>query len=302
MQVQSPPKLLTLILPTPPHAPHSLQGIMDLISNVEDQIWFKDLVREFTPNEADEIMAENGSVSKVSCFAEKFEKYYFPLSYIFKDDCLDEWGMDDPNSVYTMLRNGIPYTLFGIDPEEAHNAWNTYYGQGRALMMLIPMLEHGYFEDDNEIRISWMESAADHVSKDTLLKIPPQGIPQNSLTQAVEGTPLEGVAHLASWLMSNSGNLFVDENYGEGEFQSIDSWDSESISQATEEWKEAEKILLPMNKLANWLDEDGANVEERFSQVLDFILERVDQLPANFEKMVEQRERETARDRDRQHG
>ena len=150
-------------------------------------------------------------------------------------------------------------------------------------MMLIPMLQDGYFRKDDDIRVSWMESAAEYISKDTLLKIPHHGIPQNSLIQAVEATPLEGVAHVASWLMSNSGNLFVDDNYTEGEFQSTDSWDNDVITEASEIWKEAQRILVPMNKLGSWLEEDGADMNERFSQMLDFILERVNQLPTNFE-------------------
>ena len=51
---------------------------------------FKGIVREFTPDEADEILAETDSVSKVARFAEKFERHYFPLSYIFSDGCLDD--------------------------------------------------------------------------------------------------------------------------------------------------------------------------------------------------------------------
>ena len=302
MQVHPPPRL-TQILPQILHgakrAPKSITGIMDLISNIEDQIWFKGIVREFTPADANEILAETGTVAKVSSFAEKFERHHFPLSYIFTDGYLDEWDMEDQNSVYTMLRSGIPYALFGIDPEEAHDAWNSYYGRGRALMMLIPILEDGYFRNEDDVRVSWMESAAEHVSKDTLLKIPPRGIPQNSLIQAVEGTPLEGIAHVASWLMSNSGNFFVDDNYMEAEFQSIDEWNEEIITLASEVWREAEKILTPINRLANWLDEDGADMDERFSQTLDFVLERVDRLPINFEEMVQQRNRETTESTDR---
>ena len=294
MEVQPPPRL-TLMLPTPKRAPHSLDGIMNLISNVEDQVWFKGIVREFTPDEADEILAETDSVSRVTCFAEKFERHYFPLSYIFSDGYLDDWEMEDNNSVYTILRNGIPYTLFGIQPEEVHDAWRSCYGEGRALMMLIPMLQDGYFRKDDDIRVSWMESAAEYISKDTLLKIPHHGIPQNSLIQAVEGTPLEGVAHVASWLMSNSGNLFVDDNYTDGEFQSTDSWDNDVITEASEIWKKAQRILVPMNKLGSWLEEEGADMNERFSQMLDFILERVDQLPINFEETVQQKEREITR-------
>ena len=305
MQVQSPPKL-TLLLPPLERAPLSINGIIDLIANFEDQIWFNELVKEFTPGAAHDVQTANSPAMKVAAFAEHFERRHFPLNYIFTDGYLEEWDMDEPNSIYSMLRAGIPYFMMGVDPDDVHEAWTGQYGPGRSAMMLIPRLEEGYFYRDDDIRLAWLEAAAEHIPRETLLRIPAQGIPMICLAQALEGTPMEAVLNAARWLVSDSGNFFIDENYPEGECQSGDPWEREVVEEATKIWKEAQEIMDPINKLANWLDHDTG---PRFTQMLDFILDRTDRLPPNFDLIVKmkrlddiRKDREKTREEERNQG
>ena len=94
----------------------------------------------------------------------------------------------------------------------------------------------------------------------------------------MKGTHLEA-AHLAGrWIYGTTGTFFLDESFPE-EFNGYsDPWDDETIEYGTQEWQKAKEIMGQVKQLTKWLEED---LPERFGQMLDLILERLEEVPEN---------------------
>ena len=267
MAVAAPPRLselADLLLRCPP----SLRELVTLIGYSDDYQWFAGLVRRLFPDEAEAALSAPDVRNRVERFARLFEERHFPLYAPYFDFYLDE-GDEPP---FTVLRRGIPYDLQGIGYEGLHEMWGGYRDGLSALALLVKPPESFYTESD-EIRVAWLESASAQIPQHTLLRIPEGGIPQDDLTEAVKGTRFEGASHAAAWTWAETGNLFLDCSYEDGEYNGFsDHWEDEVIDQATEEWRKASAVIESVNRLAEWLEGD---LPARFAEMLDFILERL---------------------------
>ena len=248
--------------------PPSLRELVVLVGYAEDHAWFVGLVRRLFPDEAEAVLTAPDVRQRVEGFARLFEERHFPLYAPYFDFYLDE-GDEPP---FTVLRRGIPYDLQGIGYEGLHEMWDGYRDGLSALALLVKPPESFYTESD-EIRVAWLESASAQIPQHTLLRIPEGGIPQDDLTEAVKGTRFEGASHAAAWTWAETGNLFLDCSYEDGEYNGFsDPWEDEVIDQATEEWRKASAVIESVNRLAEWLEGD---LPARFAEMLDFILERL---------------------------
>ena len=140
------------------------------------------------------------------------------------------------------------------------------------------------------MRTPWLESAAFHIREETLKRIPEDGIRMELLEEAVRETPLEAVYLGAQWIYNATGNNLLDysrsEEEGFGGFS--DPWDARIIEIAIQEWAEAKAIRDKIVLLEEWLEKD---IDKRFEEMLDFILERLASIPENFKrKKDDQRE------------
>ena len=205
---------------------------------------------------------------RVEAFARTFEQRHFPLYAPY----FDFWLSEEEEPAFTALRRGIPYDLQGVGYEGLHEMWDGYREGLSALALLVKPPDAFYTERD-EIRVAWLESAAARIPQQTLLRIPEGGIPSDDLKKAVEGTRFEGAAHAASWVWAETGNMFLDCCYEDGNYDGFsDPWEDEVIEEATEEWGRASAVLDSVFQLADWLEND---LPARFAETLEFILERL---------------------------
>ena len=150
-------------------------------------------------------------------------------------------------------------------------------------MALLPAVPDEYqagydYKECQGMRQAWLESAADLIPAETLRRIPEGGIPLKLLEEAVRGTPMEAAQLAGRWVWGMTGTFFLDEFFPE-EFNGYsDLWEDENIEYGTQEWQKAKAILHRVEQLTTWLEE---NLPERFGQMLDLILERLEGVPEN---------------------
>ena len=256
--------------------------------NAKDRAWFEELLRQTVPEQAWEILQLDNEWDQILSFAARFKMNHFPLS----EDHLQiqaDWRQEEPEveyeegGPYSLLREGIPFELMGFTWDERHAMWNQTRN-GLSALALLPAVPHDEadasyeYDEFQGLRQTWLESAADVIPTGTLRRIPEGGITLERLEKAVKGTHLEA-AHLAGrWIYGMTGTFFLDESFPE-EFNGYsDLWDDEIIEYGTQEWQKAKEILDRVEQLTTWLEED---LPERFGQMLDLILERLEEVPEN---------------------
>ena len=257
--------------------------------NTQDRAWFKELLHQTVPEQAWEILQLDNGWDQILSFAARFRMNHFPLSenYLQMEA---EWRQEEleyeheEGGPYSLLREGIPFELMGFNWDELHTMWNQTRNGLSALALLPTVPRHeadaSYDYDESQgLRQAWLESAADVIPAATLRRIPEGGITLERLEKAVRGTPMEA-AHLAGrWIYGMTGTFFLDASIPEDEFNGYsDLWDDEIIECGTQEWQKAKEILDQVEQLTIWLEED---LPQRFGQMLDLILERLEEVPEN---------------------
>ena len=248
--------------------PPSLREMVTIVGYADDYAWFTGLVRHIFPQEAEETLSAPDVRTKVERFARLFTERHFPLYAPYFEFFME----DGAEPSWTWLRRGIPFDLMGFGYDGVHELWNGYRDGISAQLLLVKPPDSFYGESD-EVRTAWLESAAEHIPKETLQRIPAGGIPVETLTEAVKETRFEGAAEAASWVFAETGNFFLDHCYEDGSYDGFaDPWDDDIIKEGTEEWRRARALMDSVCNLAEWLEED---LPARFSEMLDDILPRV---------------------------
>ena len=246
--------------------PPVLSDLIALVRHTEDYVWFTDLARRLFPDEADAILAAAGIQERMESFLRLFEERHFPLHPIFIEFNLEE----DDEPPYTWLRRAIPFRLMGFTYDDLHEMWDIY-DRGISALALLGEAPYNYLTEPDGIRVVWLESAADHIPRQTLLRIPDGGIPADTLASAVNGTRFEAAVWAVRWTRAETGNIFLDYNYDDG-IEASDPWEDEIIEHGTEEWRRATKMIDAVSDLTHWLEDD---LPDRFARMLDFILDRI---------------------------
>ena len=256
--------LAGLLLRRPP----SLRELVTLIGYADDYAWFAGLVRRLFPEEAEAALSAPDIRTRLEGFARLFQERHFPLYAPFFDYWLEE-GDEPP---WTWLRRGIPFELMGFGYDGLHEMWEGYR-EGLSALALLVKPPDAYYEEPDGLRVAWLESAAQRIPQETLLRIPQGGIPLDVLNEALEGTGFEGAAQACSWVFGETGNFFLDHNYDDGNYDEFsDPWEDEIIQEGTEEWRKASALIDSVTSLTDWLEED---LSGRFAGLLDFVLERL---------------------------
>ena len=265
MEAVAPPLLsglAGLLLRRPP----SLRELVTLVGYADDYAWFAGLVRRLFPNEAAETLAAPDARERVERFANLFGERHFPLYAPF----FDFYDGDEPP--WSWLRRGIPFDLVGFGYDALHEMWDGYR-EGISALALLARPPDAYYEGPDGMRVAWLESAAERIPRETLLRIPDGGIPPDALNEAVKGTGFEGAAQAAAWVWGETGNFFLDGSYDDGMYDGFaDPWEDGIIAQGTEEWRKAGALIDSVTRLTGWLEGD---LPGRFAEMLDFVLERV---------------------------
>ena len=256
--------LAGLLLRRPP----SLRELVTLVGYADDYAWFAGLARRLFPQEAKAALSAPDVRTRVERFVQLFQERHFPLYAPFFEFFMDD-GDEPP---WTWLRKGIPFELMGFGYDGLHEMWDGYR-EGLSALALLAKPPDSIYEGPDGLRVAWLESAAERIPQETLLRIPQGGIPLDDLTEALKGTWFEGAAQAASWVFAETGNFFLDACYEDGNYDGFsDPWGEEVIEAGTEEWREASALIDSVTRLADWLEE---GLPGRFAEMLDFILGRL---------------------------
>ena len=227
------------------------------------------LVRRLFPQEAEAALSAPDVRTRVERFANLFGERHFPLYAPFIEFWLEEEGEEPP---WSWLRRGIPFDLMGFGYDGLHEMWNGYR-EGLSAMALLVKPSDVYYDGPDGLRVAWLESAAERIPQETLLRVPEGGIPLDDLASALKGTRFEGTAQACSWVLAETGNFFLDHTYDDGSYDGFaDPWEDDIIAEGTEEWRKASALMDSVSKLTDWLEED---LPGRFAEMLDFTLERL---------------------------
>ena len=263
------PPLLSALGETLLRRPPSLRELIVIVGHADDYAWFAGLVRRLFPQDADEVLSASDVRTRVERFAELFAERHFPLYAPF----MEYWIESDPEEPpWTWLRRGIPFDLAGFGYDSLHELWDCCRDGLSALALLVKPPE-AFFYGSDEIRTAWLESAADRIPKETLMRIPRGGIPKEDLKEVAEGTRFESATLACSWVYAETGDFFLDHSYDDGWYDGYsDPWDDEVIAEGTAEWRRARAHMDSVSLLTDWLEED---LPVRFAELLDFILPRL---------------------------
>ena len=176
--------LAELLLRRPP----SLRELVTLVGYADDYAWFAGLVRRLFPQEAEAALSAPDVRTRVERFANLFGERHFPLYAPFIEFWLDEEGEEPP---WSWLRRGIPFDLMGFGYDGLHEMWNGYR-EGLSAMALLVKPPDVYYDGPDGLRVAWLESAAERIPQETLLRVPQGGIPLDDLTGTLKGTRFEG--------------------------------------------------------------------------------------------------------------
>ena len=257
--------LAELLLRRPP----SLRELVTLVGYADDYAWFVGLVRRLFPQEAEAALAAPDVRTRVERFANLFGEQHFPLYAPVIEFWTDAEGEEPP---WSWLRRGIPFDLMGFGYDGLHEMWDGYR-DGISAMALLVRPPGSFYSESDEIRVAWLESAAERIPQQTLVRIPKDGIPLEALTEALKDTRFKGAAQAASWVWAETGNFFLDHCFDDGSYDGFaDPWEDGIIAEGTEEWRKASALMDSVCKLGDWLEEDLLG---RFAEMLDFVLERL---------------------------
>ena len=193
--------LANLLLRRPP----SLRELVTLVGYADDYAWFAGLARRLFPQEAKAALSAPDVRTRVERFVQLFQERHFPLYAPFFEFFMDE-GDEPP---WTWLRKGIPFELMGFGYDGLHEMWDGYR-EGLSALALLAKPPDSIYEGPDGLRVAWLESAAERIPQETLLRIPQGGIPLDDLTEALKGTWFEGAAQACSWVLAETGNFFLD--------------------------------------------------------------------------------------------
>ena len=193
--------LANLLLRRPP----SLRELVTLVGYADDYAWFAGLARRLFPQEAKAALSAPDVRTRVERFVQLFQERHFPLYAPFFEFFMDE-GDEPP---WTWLRKGIPFELMGFGYDGLHEMWDGYR-EGLSALALLAKPPDSIYEGPDGLRVAWLESAAERIPQETLLRIPQGGVPLDDLTEALKGTWFEGAALAASWVFAETGNFFLD--------------------------------------------------------------------------------------------
>jgi len=248
--------------------PPSLRELIVIVGYADDYAWFADLVHRIFPEEAESVLSIAGVRARVERFAELFAERHFPLYAPFVEYWAEVEGDEPP---WSWLRRGIPFDLAGFGYGTLHELWDSCCEGLAALALLVKPPTAVYGTD--EIRTAWLESAAERIPKETLRRIPQDGIPIADLSEAVKGSRFQGAAQACSWVFAETGIFFLDHSYEDGWYDGYaDPWEDEIIAEGTTEWRRARALMESVSQLADWLEDD---LPGRFDEMLDFVLPRL---------------------------
>ena len=250
-------------------APPSIQDLTTAASIIFAYNQFTQTVNTLLPGQVEEIFSTKDTYEQADRFAKAFEKAYLPLSDFIKSSDLNE-----EHPIVSMFQM-FPYQIIGYSSDDIHSIWEDRRHGIAAMLLLtditLAFADNHYAQYDNGIRTEWIEHASMYIDPAVLKQIPPDGIPQQVLTQAVLNTPYEGLQDAFPWVFAATDNPFLWYSYDDEFYQqSADEYFSpENVAYFAAEWSKAMTVVTSVHNLADWLETD---LSTNFDTLLKHIL------------------------------
>lgn len=240
--------------------PPSISILIARLGEIEEYQDFINLVREFLPEREAEILRNITPTTQIAAFASYFEDRYFPLDENFR---YAESGMVES---YYELTRGIPIICRGVSYDDYHYI-STDTRDGVQLSTLL--IEDPY---EGDAHIALAEACSELVPVELIRLVPEGGLSPAEAHRFLDDTQYEGLALWADILCATTGNFFWDTDY-EMLYSGweLPEWSQEVVASLTTEWQQSEVINEKVGNFFEWLEED---LEPRFRELLNFILER----------------------------
>ena len=257
--------LADLITPLPPR----LSALTARTDAVMDHGWFRQMVQDILPDQADSILQTNDPLLELNSFAHHFEQAYFPINEALFDaevlNCSDE----DDMSPWGQLRNVLPWGVGGIDPDELDSLWENL-SPGDAMLATTCAVNPD--RAMSGIRTTWLLQAAEVVPQSTLELLPPGGYSQEDLAQAVAGTWAQGLHDTFIWINACSDNEFIDAAPTQDWPCYSDEWDRQHLADISLLWQEAQQSMQSRLQLVSLMEE---NLPARTLELVTFVNSRL---------------------------
>lgn len=235
--------------------PPSISILVARLGEIEEYQDFINLVREFLPEREAEILRNLTPDAQIAAFASYFEDRYFPLEDAVRDGAFES---------YDELTRGIPVVLRSVSYDDYHYISS----DSRDGVQLATFLVEDPYE--GEERTALAEACSQIVPAELIRMVPEGGISPDEARQ-LKDTKYEGLALWAEVLNLDTGNCFYDNDYESLAYGNYPEWDKENVEALTTQWQQAEVIDGKLGNFFNWLEGD---LEPRFRELLNFILER----------------------------
>ena len=163
---------------------------------------------------------------RVERFANLFGERHFPLYAPYFEFALDD-GDEPP---WTWLRRGIPFQLMGFGYEGLHEMWHGYR-EGFSALALLVRPHDVYYDGPDGLRTAWLESAAEHIPRETLLsEFPKEAYLWRTSPGRSAGTRFEGAAQGRLLGAGRDRQLLSRRHcYDDGSYDGFcDPWEDES--------------------------------------------------------------------------
>ena len=256
-------------------APPRLSELTLLGSDEEHYLWFCTMLDELLPHQKAWILSAGRRQQVLQHFQQAFEARYFPLLEEFIDyaDAITEEYED--TTPWEFLHHAVPLKLHGFYIEDPHEFAEVITNRGMppgiCLMPLLFPIGEFTWEDDPNIRVSWLQAAAHTVPAATLQKIPAAGFDPKEAASALREQGLTDLANLADWVRSATPHPLLNFQYHPEEQCEPDlPWDLETIAEVAQLWHQAMPMLESIKRGIEQID---ANPQQQFDRIVDLLSE-----------------------------
>jgi hypothetical protein len=247
-------------------APPSITDLISQLDEAEEYQQFIHIVKQFVPEEANNILARSSPEEKIGAFAQAFSNRYFQL-----DDRFIEGDVEG----YSDLVRAIPVTVLGMSFDDYHElAHDGRQGIQMLAYLLADPYEpaepcHAYMPRvEQGARLALYDSVRQFMPQYVLDRVLEGGLSDDNAQQIFAGSRFKPVALFSQMVNCCTGNFFLDTDYEllcQGDYP---EWDAETVEELTRQWLEAERIQNEVFNFCEWLEQDPV---KHFGEVLYFM-------------------------------
>ena len=256
-------------------SPPRLSELSLLVSGEEHYLWFCAMLDQILPSQKAWILSAGHRQRILRHFQQAFEARYFPLLDEFIDYADAFMAEYEDTTPWEFLRHAVPLQLHGFRIEDPHEFAEVIANRGLppgiCLMTLLFPIGEFTWEDDPNIRISWLEAAANTVPAATLRQIPAGGFDPQEAASIMREHGMPDIANLADWIRGATPYPLLNFQYHPEEQCEPDlPWELDIIVEIAQQWHEAMPMLESINRAIERID---ANPHQQFDRIVSLLSE-----------------------------